>query len=351
MVTSKTFGVTPEGKMVHEFTISAAHGISMKVINYGCTITSILVPDRSGIINDVVLGFDTLDGYLNASDYLGCLIGRCANRIAHGRYKSGRHQYQLTQNSFPHHLHGGRKGFDKMIWEATLFENETGYGVEFFYHSPDLEEGYPGSANVIARYLFNDEGAISMHYEASSDQETIINLTQHLYYNLRGTGNALNHELRINADRFLPADRDLIPTGEMRNVVNSPFDFREPKQIGLNIHEDDEQLKIGTGYDHNFILNKNSEEIIHAATLYDPMSGRRMELYTTEPAVQLYTANFLNEVMGKGGRLYGPYSAVCIEAQHYPDSPNHPEFPSINLKPGELYQTSTILKFSTGRSN
>ncbi len=347
MITNRIYGTTPQGEEVLEYTLTNARGVEMKVINYGCTITSLMVPDRNGDFGDVVLGYDSLKGYVDSKHYVGSIIGRYANRISNGRFNLDGEFYSLVQNQYPHHLHGGNRGFDKVVWQSGEIENENGVGVDFHHLSLDGDEGYPGNLQVSIRYFLTHENAILFNYFATADQKTIINLTQHSYFNLAvGRNSILHHELMINAGQFLPVDDTKIPIGEIQGVEGSPFDFRSPKLIECDISTDDEQIKIGHGYDHNLVLNKNSMELEHAATLYDPGSGRILEVHTTEPGVQLYTGNFLDDyVIGKNGTGYKPYSGVCLETQHFPDAPNHAEFPNVELNPGEQYESTTIWMF------
>jgi len=347
-ISSRLYGTTPEGIAVTEYTLSNNQCIEMKVINFGCIITSLKVPDRDGHPDDIVLGFDSLDGYLASTHYCGCIAGRFANRIANGSFILDGQEYRLAKNLHPHHLHGGNKGFDKVVWSATEFEIDDGIGVEFQYLSPDGEEGFPGDMLITIRYILHHENKITFDYIAVTDQKTIINLTQHSYFNLNGgKGNILAHELMINADHFLPVDKTMIPTGEIKPVEGTPFDFTISKIISADINSDDMQIQDAHGYDHNMVLAKINDELSHAATLHDPASGRVLEVFTTEPGLQLYTGNFLDDkVNGKNDIVYGPFSGLCLETQHFPDSPHHPEFPSVVLNPGEEYRSRTVWKFS-----
>ena len=343
----REFGTMPDGTVVSEYTLANHHGLEMSVINYGCTITSILVPDRQGQLGDVVLGFDSLDGYLASHHYVGCVIGRYANRIAGGKFTLAGHEYSLPVNLPPHHLHGGLNGLNKKIWSAVPFENDEGEGVDFFYKSPDGEEGYPGTLDVKVRYMLSHENDIIFHYSAKTDQSTIVNLSQHTYFNLNNhDADILEHELMLNANQYLPVDPIMIPTGEMKDVHHSSFDFRKMKPVGKDMSATDEQISIANGYDHNWVLSKKEGELSEAAILFDPESGRKMQVYTTEPGIQLYTGNFLDQQIGKSNSLYGPYSGLCLETQHFPDSPNQPTFPSVVLNPGKPFQSTTILHFS-----
>lgn len=347
-ITKKSFGTAPGGYEVTEFTLTNRHGMELKVINYGCTITLLKVPDRDGVLADIVLGYDHLEGYLQSNAYIGCVVGRFANRIANGKFSLEGKEYTLAPNASLHHLHGGVKGFSHAVWAAEEIYTEEGMGIRFRHLSPDGDEGYPGNLHVEVTYMLHDDDTLSFAYHAVTDQPTIINLTQHTYFNLHGSKeHILDHQLMIYADHFLPVDETMIPTGEIRSVDGSPFDFRILKAVGSDIGQDDLQLAIGHGYDHSWVFHNPSGEMHHAATLYDPSSGRRMDLYTTEPGMQLYTANFLqSKAAGKNNIALTPRSGLCLETQHFPDSPNHPGFPSVVLQPGEKYRSKTSLKFS-----
>ncbi|MEO5905932.1 MAG: aldose epimerase family protein [Saprospiraceae bacterium] len=343
----REFGIMPDGTKVSEYTLANHHGLEMSVINYGCTITSILVPDRQGQLGDVVLGFDSIDGYLASNHYIGSVIGRYANRIASGKFTLSGQEFSLPVNLAPHHLHGGLNGFNKKLWSARPFENDEGEGVDFVYKSPDGEEGYPGTLDVTVRYLLSHENDIIFHYTAGTDRLTILNLSQHSYFNLNTHGgDILEHQLMLKADQYLPVNDQMIPTGELKDVIGSPFDFRQMKPVGKDMSPKDKQIKIANGYDHNWVLDKKQNELSVAATLFDPESGRKMQVYTTEPGIQLYAGNFLDHQIGKSNNLYGPYAGLCLETQHFPDSPNQPNFPSVNLNPGQTFQSTTILHFS-----
>lgn len=342
-IKSARFGVTPNGEEIEIFTLANGHGMEVGIINYGGIITSISVPDRSGGLSDVVLGHETLDGYLNHSRYFGAVVGRYANRIARGRFKLNTVEYQLAINNGKNHLHGGFKGFDKVVWKATQVDG----GVQLNYLSEDGEENYPGRLEATVTYRLTDANELRIDYRATSDHETIINLTNHSYFNLNGGGTILNHELQIEADAFTPVDETLIPTGEIRNVRDTPMDFTSPTAIGRRICDDYEQLRNAGGYDHNFILRGQVAALRTAARVYERASGRVMEVRTTQPGMQFYSGNFLDgSIIGKGGRAYDKHSACCFETQHFPDSPNQPNFPSTVLKPGEEYSQATIYKFS-----
>jgi aldose 1-epimerase len=339
------FGQAPDGAPVDLYTLVSGKGAVARIATYGATVVSLEVPDREGRPGDVVLGFDSLDGYLaNGRVYLGCIVGRYANRIREGRFALDGREHQLARNDGENHLHGGVRGFDKVVWTATA----RGAGVELAYESRDGEEGYPGNLSVRVAYSLTDENALAIDYAATTDRPTIVNLTHHGYFNLdgAGAGDVLGHLLAIDADRFTPVGAGLVPTGELRSVRGTPMDFTRPTAIGARIGSGDEQLALAGGYDHNLVLNRRGSGPSLAARLSSPGSGRVMEVLTTEPGLQLYSGNFLDgTVSGKGGRVYGHRSAVCLEAQHFPDSPNQPGFPSTVLRPGETYRATTIYRF------
>lgn len=349
---SKTpFGMTPDGE-VDLFCLKNKNGIEVKITNYGGIITSIIVPDKNGKMADVVLGFDNIEQYLEPQPYFGAIIGRYGNRIANGKFKLDNNEYTLVKNNGENHLHGGTNGFDKVIWETKKVCYENKIGVEMTYTSPDMEEGYPGNLEVVVQYTLNNENQLSIFYQAISDKKTLCNLTNHSYFNLSGEGNGtiLNHELTLNANHITPTDKGLIPTGELQLVKNTPFDFKYATPIGQRIDDDNPQLKIGNGYDHNFVLNTEKKEE-RAAALFDPESGRFLEIFTTEPGIQIYTANFLDSsLIGKSGNPYLKRGAVCLETQHFPDSPNQPNFPSTILEPKKIYSSMTIHKFSVRKN-
>jgi aldose 1-epimerase len=341
------FGKTKEGTPVDLFTLRNSQGAEAKISNYGGIVVSLKVPDRNGKMGDVVLGYDHLEGYLKETPYFGALVGRYGNRIAKGKFTLSGQQYTLATNNGPNALHGGLKGFDKVVWEPKILATPSGTALELHYVSKDGEEGYPGNLSVTAVYTLTDDNALKLEYTATTDKETVLNLTHHSYFNLAGKGDILKHEVMINADKFTPVDANLIPTGELRPVEGTPLDFRKPTAIGSRINQDDEQLKLGSGYDHNFIINKPSGELGLCARVYDYSSGRVLEVSSTEPGIQFYTGNFLSgSIKGKGGWVYQKRNAFCMEPQHYPDSPNHPEFPTTVLKPGQTFKSTIIYKLS-----
>lgn len=345
---SEHFGVMPDGREVLQFTLRNDAGLEIKVINYGGIITALCVPDREGQPGDVVQGHDTLDGYLHRSRYFGALIGRHANRIARGRFALNGSEYSLGINNGKNHLHGGFRGFDKVVWQVE----ENNGRLQLKYYSHDGEEGYPGNLAATVTYALGASNELRIEYLATVDQDTIVNLTNHSYFNLAGEGTILDHELTINADAFTAVDETLIPTGELRCVKGTPMDFTGGASIGAHIGEGNQQLQFaGGGYDHNFVLNAPHDLSRVAARLHDPNSGRTMEVFTTEPGLQFYSGNFLDgSIVGKGGRAYVKHSGCCLETQHFPDSPNHANFPSTVLKPGQEYRHTTVYKFSVGRA-
>ena len=342
------FGVTPDGVAVDAYRLVTPGGLAMQVITYGAIITSLLVPDREGCLDDVVFGHDSLAGYLDASPYFGAVIGRCANRIARGRFTLDGVEHQLATNDGPNHLHGGVRGFDRVVWRA---EPRVDGSLVLSYESPDGEEGYPGRLVASVTYTLSDEEGLVVDYLATTDRATPVNLTQHSYWNLAGARDdqILRHELQVHADEFTPVDAGLIPTGERRAVAGTPFDFRSPVAIGARVDGDDEQLLRAGGYDHNYVLRAaESGGMRPAAILRDPLSGRVMTVRTTEPGLQVYSGNFLDgTIRGKGGRGYAHRGAVCLETQHFPDAVNRAEFPSVVLRPGREYRSRTEYHFGT----
>ena len=345
-VTRAPFGKLPDGTAVESFTLRNARGMEVRAITYGAIIVSLRVPDRAGKFDDVVLGHDDLAGYLAKPSYFGAVVGRYGNRIAKGRFTLDGKTYTLATNNGPNHLHGGVKGFDKVVWKGEP-ASAGGASVTFSYTSRDGEEGYPGTLSARVTYTLTDKDELRFQYAATTDKATPVNLTQHSYFNLAGAGHdILGHELTIDADRFTPVDATLIPTGKLAPVSGTPFDFRKPTAIGARIGQDDEQLRFGGGYDHNYVLNRTGDGLVHAVRLVDPSSGRTLDIQTTEPGVQFYSGNFLDgTVKGKGGVVYAHRSGLCLETQHFPDSPNQPAFPSTIVRPGKEYRSETVLTF------
>ncbi len=335
---------TVDGRAIEQFTLTNRNGIEVRAINYGGIITSIKTPDRTGAAGDIVLGFEALDAYLAGHPFFGAIIGRYGNRIAKGRFTIDGTAYTLATNNGPNHLHGGVKGFDKRVWDAQTIPAQM--GVSFRYVSAAGEEGYPGKLTVSVFYWLNDNNELIVEYLARTDKTTHVNLTQHSYFNLAGSGDILGHELTIDADRYTPVDATLIPTGEIAPVEGTPFDFRQPTAIGARIDEAHPQLKNGGGYDHNWVLRRTGSGAQRAARVVEPKSGRTLEVSTTEPGLQFYAGNFLDGTLtGKGGRTYGRRSGFCLETQHYPDTPNQKSFPTTLLKPGGEYKTRTVFTF------
>ena len=341
------FGLTPGGDVASLFTFTNDRGLDISITNYGGAITSIKVPDRHGNIGDVVLGYETLAEYARNPRFLGALIGRHANRIGLGRFTLNGVDYQLAQNNGVNHLHGGVRGFDKVVWQAETEASSDELVLHLTYFSMDGEENYPGNLTVKVDYIVNNSNELRIVYRATTDKDTIVNLTNHSYFNLAGTGDVLNHELTIAADKFTLVSKDLIPTGEIRSVEGTPMDFRTATKIGARINTPDEQLEFTGGYDHNFVFDGAKGELKFAARVHDPESGRKMEVLTTQPGMQFYSGNFLDgSLTGKGGVTYQKYAGLCLETQHFPDSPNHPNFPSTVLKVGELLEEVTVFRFS-----
>jgi aldose 1-epimerase len=344
----EAFGKTWQGSEASLYTLGNAHGLEARITNYGGILVSLTVPDRRGKFGNVVLGFDTLEGYLNEHPCFGAIIGRYANRIASGLITLNGREYQLTRNDQENHLHGGLKGFDKIVWAAEERESISGPALDLRYVSPDGEEGYPGNLTAEVTYSLTNENELKIDYTAVTDQTTVINLTNHSYFNLRDAGatDILGHELTIDADYFLPIDRSAIPTGEIRAVEGTPFDFRSPTRIGAHIGQDDLQLTYGEGYNHNWVLNDAGRTLAPVAVVHESSSGRMMEVFTTAPGLQFFSGNFPGgRFGGKLGKPYPSRSGLCLEAQHYPDSPHHAEFPSTILRPGEIYSQTTIYRF------
>jgi aldose 1-epimerase len=326
------------------YTLKNAQGVMMKVMTYGCIITELHTPDRNGQLGDIVFGFDNLDAYLKGHPYFGCVVGRYANRIARGQFTLDGRTYTLATNNYPNALHGGLKGFDKVVWKAEPLTVTGGVALKFTYTSPDGEEGYPGTLQATVVYTLTDKNELRMDYTATTDKATVVNLTNHTYWNLSGRGDIYDHELMLAADQFTPVDDTLIPTGEIVPVAGTPMDFRQAKPIGRDLKQ---LTNNPQGYDHNFVLRSGGRRLAPCATVYDPKSGRVLEILTDQPGVQFYSGNFLDGTLtGKGGVVYSQHSAFCLETQHFPDSPNQPKFPSTVLRPGQVYRTSTVHKFA-----
>jgi aldose 1-epimerase len=347
-ITVSPFGALPDGTKVSLYTLTNSQGVTMKVMNYGGIITSLIVPDVNNIFEDVVLGYDSLDGYLKSNPYFGALIGRYGNRIAKGQFTLDGKKYALATNNGQNHLHGGLKGFDKVFWNIEEYPSEDGVALKLTYQSKDMEEGYPGNLSVQVIYVLTDNNELDLLYEATTDKKTIINLTQHTYFNLSAfREDILSHELQLNANDFLPVDETLIPSGKLQPVTNTPFDFRKPVKIGARINNDDQQLKFGKGYDHCWVLPQTGDSLNVAAILYDSISGRKVTVSTTEPGIQFYSGNFLDgTIKGKRETVYKFRHGLCLETQHFPDSPNKPNFPSVILEPGATYTSRTKYHFS-----
>lgn len=344
-VTRRSFGRAPEGTPVDLYLLNDGK-VEAGIITYGGIVVSLRTPDRNGKLDDVVLGCDSVEQYVSQTAHFGGIIGRYANRIAHGSFQLDGHTYSIPKNDGDNALHGGTKGFDKMVWEAKPIRD----GVELTYVSKDGEQGFPGTLTTVVKYTLSG-GALRIEYSATTDKDTVVNLTNHSYFNLAGQGNGdiLRHVLKIDASRITPVDANLIPTGELKPVEGTPFDFRKPYAVGARIDADDPQLRLGHGYDHNFVLDHPQGALAEAAEVYEPTTGRILRVLTTEPGIQFYTGNFLDgSIKGKEGRVYKRRYALCLETQHFPDSPNHPSFPSTELKPGETFHSVTVYEFSAG---
>jgi aldose 1-epimerase len=346
-ITRKAFGKTPAGESVDIFTLSRAKAPEVSIINFGGDIVSIKAPGRDGKIADVALGYSDLAGYVGDTSYFGAIVGRYANRIAKGRFSLDGKAYELARNNGPNALHGGPTGFQKRVWTPRVVSGPDGDSLELTYVSRDGEEGYPGTLTAKVVYSLGEDGGLKIDYTATTDAPTVVNLTNHSYFNLAGEGEGtiLDHEMQIEADAYTPVDATLIPTGEIRPVAGTAFDFRKPTAIGARIDAADEQLKAGGGYDHNFVLRGEMGTLRLAARVVEPKSGRVLEVLTTEPGLQFYSGNFLDgRVTGKSGRPYVRRGGFCLEAQHFPDSPNRPDFPSVVLRPGQTYRQTTIFR-------
>ncbi len=343
-VTHSAWGKMADGSPVNLYTMTNSHHIAVSVMTYGGIITQIKTPDRTGALADIVLGFDSLDGYLNHNGpFFGAMIGRYANRIGHARFKLNGVEYNVDKNDGANSLHGGAHGFDKHNWTGRELPDG---GIEMTYVSKNGEEGYPGTLKAVVTYHLTDANELRLEYSATTDKPTVVNLTNHSYFNLKGSGDILGHLVALNADRFTPVDAGLIPTGELKSVAGTPFDFHNPTAVGARIDQADEQLKLGNGYDHNWV--RSGSGMRGAAHVEEPTTGRVLEVFTDQPGIQFYSGNFLDgTIAGKGGVKYAKRSGLCLETQHFPDSPNKPAFPSTTLKPGETFHSTTVLKFST----
>jgi aldose 1-epimerase len=348
-IEQRSFGKTADGVPVDLYVLTNHQGMEATITNYGGILVSLKVADRQHKFDDVILGYDNVEGYISDKTFQGGTIGRYGNRIAKGKFQLNGKTYTLELNDGENHLHGGLQGFNKVVWKAKTEPGKEAQSLVLNYESPDGAGGYPGNLKVQVTYTLTDNNELKIHYEATTDKPTVINLTNHAYYNLagQGEGNILGHMLTIYADRFTPVDKTLIPTGHIESVKGTPFDFTHPTEIGARIDRDDDQLKLGHGYDHNFVLNAGKTlDPVPAAVLYEPKTGRVMEIATTEPGIQFYSGNFLDgSITGKQGKIYKHRYGLCLETQHFPDSPNHPDFPSTVLNPGETYTSTTIYSF------
>jgi len=345
-VQSKPFGKTADGSQVTLYELLNANGLRVTVMDYGAILVDLEVPDRNGKSADINLGFDELEPYIKRNPLFGAVVGRYANRIENAAFTIDGIEYRITKNAGKNHIHGGNtKRFDKVMWKGKRFKNDEGAGVRFTYLSKDGDEGFPGNLNCTVTYTLTNKNELKINYQATTDKSTVVNLTNHAYFNLAGagSGDVLDHEMMINADFYTPGDKALIPTGEILSIKNTPLDFTEPKTIGARI----EQLTETRGYDHNYVLKNSDGSLTLAARVYEPTSGRIMQVYTTAPGMQFYTANGMRNLQGKDGKVYQNHYGFCLETQHFPDSPNKPHFPSPVLRPGEKYDTTTIFKFST----
>ncbi|HZJ46491.1 MAG TPA: aldose epimerase family protein [Pyrinomonadaceae bacterium] len=352
-ITKESFGKTGDGENVDLYTLTNNLGMQAKIMNYGGIVVSLKVPDRNGKMDDVVLGFNDLDSYLKGHPYFGAIVGRYGNRIAKGRFTLNGVEYKLAVNNGENHLHGGIKGFDKVVWTAKEMRTKMGPALSLTYISKDGEEGYPGTLTATVVYTLTNNNELKLDYTVTTDKDTVSNLTHHSYFNLAGEGNGdiLSHILTLNGSRFTPTDAGSIPTGELKAVAGTPFDFLKPTVIGKRINDQDQQLQYGSGYDHNFVVNGKFGSLRSAATVYEPTSGRVLEVWTTEPGVQFYTGNFLDGTLtGKSGKVYQKRFGFCLETQHYPDSPNHPAFPTTTLKKGATYRSTTVYRFKVRKA-
>lgn len=346
-MTQQPYGAVRQGTYADLFTLANDRGVTLSFTNYGGIITTLVTPDRQGEPGDIVLGFDELGQYVEQSPFFGCLVGRFANRIAQGKFALNGKTYELARNNGVNHLHGGTQGFDKVLWAAEPYADPGEVGVKLRYTSADGEEGYPGKLSVTVTYALEDDNRFRIDYVATTDQPTILNLTNHTYFNLAGEGDILDHMLTLDADAYTPTDAGSIPTGEIAPVAGTPLDFRTPTPIGARIEQDDTQLRYGQGYDHNYVVNGTPGELRRAARVVEPTSGRTLEVHTTQPGVQFYSGNLLPELSGKGGQHYQRRDGFCLETQHFPDAPNQPQFASVVLNPGETYHETTVWVFGT----
>jgi len=345
-ITKQAFGMTANQEPVELYTLTT-NKLEARIMTYGGILVSLRAPDRNGKLGDIVLGYETLDGYIKNNPYFGAIIGRYGNRIGKGQFSLNHKQYSLPKNNGENTLHGGIKGFDKVIWKAAEVKTRNGVALKLTYTSKDGEEGFPGNLSASVIYTLTDNNELRIDYSATTDKTTVVNLTHHSYFNLAGEGSILQHELMINANRFTPVDAGLIPTGELRSVKGTPMDFTKSTVIGARIDQQYEQLTLGKGYDHNWVLNNRTGRLALAARAYEPGTGRVLEVLTTEPGLQFYSGNFLDgTITGKGGQVYKQRYGFCLETQHFPDSPNKPRFPSTVLKPGQTYKSRTVYKFS-----
>lgn len=352
-IESQAFGATPDGQPVDIFTLRApgtdATGLQARITNYGGVIVNLWAPDRNGQSADVTLGFDTLDEYITLSKFFGCIVGRFANRIAGAQFELNGKTYQLANTGGPNHSHGGPQGFDKKVWAAETSAVDGEPALRLRHHSPDGDQGYPGALDVEVTYTLTRANALRIDYRAQTDAPTIINLTNHAYFNLAGQGTIHEHMMTLYADAYTPVDDTLVPLGEIAPVDGTPFDFRTPTPIGARIDDEHPQVRKGRGYDHNWVLGDPDGTLRHAATVEEPQSGRRMLMHATQPGVQFYTGNMLPDALpGKGGEVYTKRSGFCLETQHFPNSPNQPNFPSVVLNPGETYAQTTVFTFESG---
>lgn len=349
-MTKTIFGTLPDGREVPQYTLTNQSGVSVRIISYGATVTSLRVPDRNGNIEDVVLGYDSVQGYIDGTAYFGAIVGRYGNRIAKGKFQLDGKEYQLTVNDGENHLHGGKIGFNKVLWDAKVLKDTGEPSLQLQYVSPDGEEGYPGTVTLKVTYTLTEKNGLRIEYEGTTDKPTILNPTQHSYFNLTGsfTDTILGHRLMIDADSITPVDKGLIPTGELMSVAGTPMDFRTGTEIGARINDRNEQLAFGRGYDHNWVLNNYDGKVRKVAELYEPRSGRLLTVFTDQPGLQFYSGNFLDgTAVGKNGIAYQHRTGLCLEAQAFPDTPNKPQFPQVTLRPGQTYHQTTIYQFST----